>query len=168
MTPADATGLQEFHERLSGRSVYLRYLAPKPRLSDSEALRLTTVDHGDREAYVAMAGEQIIAIGRYERLPQGRAGAGAQAEVAFVVQDEYQGQGIGSALLALLAEAARSRGIDQFVAEVSPENGRMLACFRHWPGGCALSHASGSVHAVLDLAPAGAMARPDGSSEEQQ
>ncbi len=53
-----------------------------------------------------------------------------QAEVAFLVQDEHQGRGIGQLLLEHLAQAGRERGVDRFVAEVLPDNRRMIQVFR--------------------------------------
>ena len=53
-----------------------------------------------------------------------------EAEVAFNIADAHQGRGLGSVLLEHLAAAARERGVRRFVAEVLPQNGRMIAVFR--------------------------------------
>ena len=53
-----------------------------------------------------------------------------QAEVAFVVVDEYQGRGIGGALMRHLTSIARTAGLRTFVAEVLPENTPMLQLFK--------------------------------------
>ena len=50
--------------------------------------------------------------------------------MAFLVQDAHQGRGIAQLLLEHLAQAGRERGIDRFVAEVLPENRRMIQIFR--------------------------------------
>ncbi len=124
--PDDGPRLIELHGRLSPRSRYLRFFSPHPTLSDAEAERFATVDYADRLALVATVGDRIIAVGRYDR------GAGErEAEVAFVVADEYQHHGVGSALLDQLAVAARERGVNAFRAETLAENRAMLEVFHH-------------------------------------
>lgn len=121
--PSDAEALQRFHRRQSEQSRYLRFFAPMPELSPRDLERFTVVDHRDRVALVVLHGQDIIAVGRYDRI------APAQAEVAFNVSDHDQGKGLGSVLLEHLAAAAREVGIDTFVAEVLPQNHRMLSVF---------------------------------------
>ncbi|WP_280407045.1 bifunctional GNAT family N-acetyltransferase/acetate--CoA ligase family protein [Nocardia carnea] len=127
ITPADAEELQRFHTALSERTRYLRYFGPYPRISPKDLYRTTHVDYRDRVGLVAVLGESIIAVGRYELLdrPDMRA-----AEVAFVVADGHQGRGLGSILLEHLAGAAAENGIDTFVAEVLAENTVMVTVFR--------------------------------------
>lgn len=123
ITPQDADALQRFHERQSEHSRYLRFFAPMPRLSPRDLERFTVVDHHDRVAFVVLVGEEIIAVGRYDRTEPG------EAEVAFNVADSRQGTGLGSVLLEHLAAAARERGIGTFTAEVLPQNTRMINVF---------------------------------------
>ncbi len=122
--PADAEALQAFHMRQSPESVYLRFFAPMPRLSDRDLERFTHVDYGDRVALIALIGDEIIGVGRYDRVDEG------QAEVAFNIADAHQGRGLGSVLLEHLAAVARERGIHRFVAEVLPQNRKMVQVFR--------------------------------------
>lgn len=121
--PGDAEALQSFHQRQSEHSRYLRFFAPMPRLSDRDLTRFTTVDHRDRVAFVVVVGEDIVAVGRYDRTSR------HSAEVAFNVADSRQGAGLGSVLLEHLAAAARERGIDEFTAEVLPQNTKMIKVF---------------------------------------
>ncbi len=121
--PEDADALQTFHVAQSPRSTYLRFFAPMPRLSARDLQRFTTVDHSDRVALVVLAGDAIIGVGRYDRVGDGA------AEVAFNVSDAHQGRGVGSVLLEHLVVAAREQGLTRFVAEVLPENRRMLDVF---------------------------------------
>jgi acyl-CoA synthetase (NDP forming)/GNAT superfamily N-acetyltransferase len=121
--PGDAEALQAFHQRQSDHSRYLRFFAPMPRLSERDLTRFTTVDHRDRVAFVVLVGEDIVAVGRYDRT------APHSAEVAFNVADSRQGSGLGSVLLEHLAAAARERGIDEFTAEVLPQNTKMIKVF---------------------------------------
>jgi len=127
--PEDVPNLFAFHERLSIESLRMRYFTPRRRLTNEVARHLCTVDFRDRAAFVAspLDSDTIHGIGRYER------DAPRSAEVAFIVEDALQGQGIGPALLARLAEHARSQGIDRFTAAVLNENTAMLAVFRASP-----------------------------------
>ncbi len=124
--PDDADGLVAFHHRLSPRSVYLRFFTFHPTLSPAEVERFTCVDYVNRLALVAEIDGTIIAIGRFDRKP-----GDTEAEVAFVVADEYQHHGIGSLLLDELVKAAWDRGIQAFRSETLAENRTMLDVFRH-------------------------------------
>ncbi|WP_225978273.1 bifunctional acetate--CoA ligase family protein/GNAT family N-acetyltransferase [Gandjariella thermophila] len=125
ITPDDADRLLAFHGRLSERTRYFRYFGPYPRIPKRDLERFSTVDHADRVAFAAMLGNDIVAVGRYDRL-----GDSDSAEVAFVVEDNHQGRGLGSILLEHLAAAARERGLKRFVAEVLAENSTMVRVFR--------------------------------------
>ena len=124
ITPVDAEALQRFHVAQSPESTYLRFFAPMPRLSTRDLERFTTVDHRDRVALIVLVGDEIIGVGRYDRVDA------RQAEVAFNISDAHQGRGVGSVLLEHLAAAARENGIHRFVAEVLPQNRKMVAVFR--------------------------------------
>src|SRR5262245_58239273 len=116
--PEDADSIVAMHSRFSERTRYLRYFSPYPRIPERDLVRFVNVDHHDREALVVELGDRLIAVGRYDRL-----GPDAdEAEVAFVVEDAYQGKGIGSILLEHLATAAQDVGLARFVAEVLPVN----------------------------------------------
>ena len=122
--PDDGPRLTKFHEGLSSESVYRRFFYMHPRLSAAEIERFTHVDYVDRLALVAVDGERLVAVGRYERLPET-----SEAEVAFVVADEFQHHGIGTLLLEHLADAAITRGISTSVAQTLTENHEMLDVF---------------------------------------
>ena len=125
ITPQDAEALQRFHVALSPESVFLRFFSAMPRLlSDRDLQRFTTVDHAGRVALVALVGDEIVGVARYDRIDE------RQAEVAFSVSDAHQGRGLGSVLLEHLAAAARERGIHRFVADVLPQNKKMVMVFR--------------------------------------
>ncbi|SBT38323.1 bifunctional acetate--CoA ligase family protein/GNAT family N-acetyltransferase [Micromonospora narathiwatensis] len=147
--PADAPEIVAMHSRFSERTRYLRYFSPYPRIPERDLRRFVNVDHRDREAFVVLAGDRIVAVGRYERLGPGS----PEAEVAFVVEDEYQGRGIGSVLLEHLADAARRFGIVHFVAEVLPANGAMLRVFSDFGYQVQRQYADGVVHLSFPIAP---------------
>ncbi|HVD29645.1 MAG TPA: GNAT family N-acetyltransferase, partial [Mycobacteriales bacterium] len=148
ITPADADRLLAFHSRLSERTRYLRFFAPYPRIPERDLHRFTHVDHTDRVALVALLGDEVIGVGRYDRLE-----GTADAEVAFVVDDAHQGRGIGSVLLEHLAAAARERGIQRFVAEVLTENSRMVRVFTDAGYSASYEYDSGVVHLSFPIAP---------------
>ena len=121
--PSDAERLVVFYDRVSPESKYLRFFAPYPRLSDRDVKRFTEVDYVNRVAFILTLGDEMIAVGRYDRIEDDH------AEVAFLIEDAHQGRGIAQLLLEHLAQAARERGISRFVAEVLPENRRMAHVF---------------------------------------
>ncbi len=147
--PADAPGIVAMHSRFSERTRYLRYFSPYPRIPERDLRRFVNVDHHDREAFVVLVSDQIVAVGRYERLGP----AATEAEVAFVVEDAYQGRGIGSVLLEHLADAARRVGIPTFVAEVLPANNAMLRVFADFGYQVRRQFADGVVHLSFPIAP---------------
>ncbi|MDO9494378.1 MAG: GNAT family N-acetyltransferase, partial [Nocardioides sp.] len=120
----DADLLVEFYSRVSDESKYYRFFSPMPRLSEKDVARFTQVDHQDRVAFVLMLQGQMIAVGRFDVVKPG------EAEVAFLVEDQHQGRGIAQLLLEHLAQAGRERVDERFVAEVLPDNHRMIQIFR--------------------------------------
>ncbi|HET7326661.1 MAG TPA: GNAT family N-acetyltransferase [Nocardioidaceae bacterium] len=122
--PEDAEKLVEFYGRVSDQSKYMRFFAPYPKLSDRDVWRFTHVDHQQRVAFVVTVGADIISVGRYDAIDA------EAAEVAFLVEDAHQGRGLGQLLLEHLAQAGRENGLKKFVAEVLPDNARMVQVFR--------------------------------------
>ncbi|GAA3851800.1 bifunctional GNAT family N-acetyltransferase/acetate--CoA ligase family protein [Saccharothrix violaceirubra] len=148
ITPDDAERLVAFHGRLSERTRYFRYFGPYPRMPRRDVERFTTVDHADRVALIALLGDDIIAVGRYDRIDAGRS-----AEVAFVVEDAHQGRGLGSILLEHLAAAARERDLSRFTAEVLMENGQMVRVFRDAGYRVSRAFEEGVLHLEFDIDP---------------
>ena len=122
---SDADGLVAFHARLSPQSRYYRFFSVKPTLTPDEVHRFTNVDGVDRVALVALLGDDIIAVGRYDRWA-GR----DEAEVAFTVDDAHHGRGLATVLLEHLAAIGRLNGLTRFSAQVLPDNQSMLGVFR--------------------------------------
>ncbi len=131
LRPDDAPRLQALHSRLSPESIHLRFMAQMPALPAAEAQRLADVDGQSRVALVATTerdGEEVIlGVARYAALGPKRPD---QAEAAIVVEDCYQGQGLGTLLIQRLLVYARAHGIRWFVAQVSLENDRMADFIR--------------------------------------
>ena len=157
--PDDADALRALHARLSPESVILRFFGPHPRLSAAEVERFTHVDGVDRLALVAERAEDLVAVARYDRSP-----GAEEAEVAFVVDDAFQGRGLGTILLEHLASWARTRGIRRFVADTLAENFRMLGVFRDAGFARQFSRSSEVMRVVLDIAPS---AEARGAADER-
>ena len=128
IAPSDFAALQRFHARLSDRSIYQRFFAPTPRLSDVQAHYFTELDGIDRFALVALdplAPEEIAGVVRFDREP-----GTDRAEYAAVVADRWQGHGLGLGLTHRLIDAARRRGVRFLYALVLPDNTHMLNLLR--------------------------------------
>ena len=121
--PEDADGVRRFHAGQSAESIYLRFFAPLKQLSDRDVARFTEVDYHERVALVATVRDEIIGIARYDRIDA------TTAEVAFNISDAYQGRGVGSVLLEHLAAIAQEEGVRRFVADVLPQNRKMISVF---------------------------------------
>ena len=124
IVPSDAELLQDFHAQLSPETIYFRFFTSKPVLSERELAHFSEVDYHDRVAFVALVNDEIVGVGRYDRVNEN------DAEIAFNIRDDYQGRGLGSVFLEHLAAAGRDRGITRFVAEVLPSNRRMINTFK--------------------------------------
>ena len=123
IVPDDGDGLRRFHAGQSAESIYLRFFAPLKTLSDKDVARFTQVDYQSRVALVATVRGEIIGVARYDRLDT------TTAEVAFNISDAFQGKGVGSVLLEHLAAVAQERGVAKFVADVLPQNRKMIQVF---------------------------------------
>jgi GNAT superfamily N-acetyltransferase len=112
--------------RLSRETVYRRFHAPVHRLPADVVHRLVDVDHDLREAVVADLGGEVVGVARYDRSPTDP----STAEFAVLVEDAWQGVGLGRQLLAELIELARSRGVTTLTATVQPDNDRIQRLIR--------------------------------------
>jgi len=122
--PDDAPRLMALCHRLSPRTVYQRFFSPR-RLRPEEAYAFANVDYRERMALVAEVdtGQEpdLIGVARY-----GMAKEAAMADIALVVEDGWQGLGLGPILLKEILHAGAQRGIRHFRADVLTENRRAL------------------------------------------
>jgi len=125
--PDDRERILGLFNRLTKRSIYFRFHEPKSQVSDEELTRYTELDFDERVALVAVTGsgdgEKIVGVGRYVRLPESDPPC---AQIAFAVEDVYQGRGIGSGLLKNLARIAKASGIRVFEGRILPGNSHFL------------------------------------------
>ncbi|HXJ25787.1 MAG TPA: GNAT family N-acetyltransferase [Streptosporangiaceae bacterium] len=126
--PADVPVLADGFARLSARSRQLRFLGPKKQLTPAELRYLTEIDHHDHEALGAVDPASGLGVGvaRYVRSFEDA----QAAEIAVTVVDEWQRRGLGTELLAQLAQRARAEGIRRFTALVGADNVAMTALVR--------------------------------------
>ena len=119
--PEDKEMLASGLEMLTPESRYKRFLAAKPRLSSRELRYLTEVDFADHHAVLAVTWEQperLVGVGRWVRSTVNP----EEAEIAVVIGDPAQGQGVGTEICKALADYAAARGIRRFTAESLPSN----------------------------------------------
>jgi GNAT superfamily N-acetyltransferase len=147
----DAEALRRLVGRSSERSIELRFFGPMRELSEERARRFAEVDGVDRFALVALDpedGREIVAVVRYER----EAGTDG-AEYAALVEDRFQGRGVGIGLTRRLIEAARERGIGRLHALVMRENRKMLSLLRSLEFPERQRWENGLEHVEIDLRP---------------
>ena len=128
ISPDDGPALQRLHSRLSEHSIRLRFLGSMKELSDQQANYFARVDGTNRYALAALDPEEqdeIIAVVRFSR-----EGSSDKAEYAALVEDDWQGQGVGLSLTHQLIHEARDRGIRSLYGLVIPENRGMLKLLR--------------------------------------
>jgi GNAT superfamily N-acetyltransferase len=126
--PEDAPALQRLHSRCSEETVYLRFFGPIEELSDEKAQYFAHVDGTDRFALVALdpdEQDEIIAVARFDR----EIGTD-HAEYSALVEDSWQGRGLGQHLTQQLLDDARDRGIRYFYGLVMTRNTGMLKLLR--------------------------------------
>lgn len=135
--PDDAPRLVALFDRLSQQTAYQRFFSVLKRLPPAYARVFANVNYRQRLAIVAEretpAGPELIGVGRYEPADATELAPGivptvvpTEVEVAFVVQDGWQGRGLGSILLDEVLRAAVARGVQRFRAFVLADNHRML------------------------------------------
>jgi len=106
ITIGDVERLARLFTRLSPSSVHFRFFSPISRPPRAALLRLADVDHRRRDALVAMDGDEIGAVARYDGRPDAGLKASHQAEIAITVEDAWQHQGVGQRLALRLATLA--------------------------------------------------------------
>ena len=131
--PTDAARIRDLFYGVSAETLYTRFMSRMKWISAEQVRDFVYIDHRNEVAIVGTIeeadGEHIIAVGRYYLDPKTN-----RAEVAFIIDDHWQGRGIGSFLLGHLITIAKRNGIAGFTAEVLRENRAMQSVFNH--SGC--------------------------------
>jgi acyl-CoA hydrolase len=128
--PTDDPMLSEMLYSLSGESVHKRFFSHTIAFPHRNVQQLTNIDYEQNLAIVGVVpgpGEDdIVAIAQYFLDPKTQS-----AEVAFIVQDDWQQKGMGTLLMQYLTQIARQRGVKSFNAKVLPQNKAMLGVFQN-------------------------------------
>jgi len=141
-----------FH-KLDPQSVYTRFFSHRRELSDADLDRLDGTDFVNSVVLAVAHGEGddeelIGGVSYYVR----RARDGARvAEIAFTIEEDYQGQGLASKLMAVATRLARAQGLARFEAEVLAGNAPMLTVFQRCGLPLKQTREDGTVHIELDL-----------------
>jgi acetyltransferase len=153
--PEDEPAIARFHERLSERSVYLRYfhlIDLDRRRSHDRLIRICFNDY-DRDIAlvtehrnIGTGEKEILAVGRLRKIDS------IEAELAVLITDEYQGRGLGMELSRRLVEVARAEKMERVIAEILPENIQMQRVCSELGFRMQL-FPDGGVHAVYEIAP---------------
>jgi acyl-CoA hydrolase/RimJ/RimL family protein N-acetyltransferase len=124
--PSDEEEMRRLFYRFSDQAVYYRYFSPIKAMPHSKMQQYVNVDYRKALSIVGVVGEQerIIAEGRFVKH-----GDRPLGDIAFVVDEEYQGRGIATAIFKLLVQAAKERGLQGFTADVLASNKAMLKVF---------------------------------------
>jgi RimJ/RimL family protein N-acetyltransferase len=146
--PQDGDGFRAAIARMSDESIYRRFFGAKRQFTDKEAAYFLDIDFVNHVALVVVADENgkqaIVGGGRYVAVQPGR------AEVAFAI-NEYQGQGIGAALMRDLSAIARQAGFSELIAEVLAGNAAMLKVFEKSGLEMSVNYEGPVVHVTLRL-----------------
>jgi acetyltransferase len=145
--PEDEPMIARFHQRLSERSVYLRYFHMMDldrRVSHDRLIRICFNDYDRDIALVAEHANAILAVARLRRIDAN------DAELAVLISDEYQGRGLGTELSRRLVEIARAEKMERVIAEILPENTSMQRVC-HELGFRIDQHADGGIRAVYEI-----------------
>ena len=136
-TPADAALIADMYRRLSAETLYLRYCSAGLSVSaEREAARLCEGDPQEQAVVLAVSRGEVVGVGELGRVDE------ETAEIAFVVRDDCQREGIGTALAEQVVEVAREMGFSRLQAYMLAENQAMrriirgLPFRRTWDSGC--------------------------------
>jgi len=127
--PEDAEAERRFISRLSPRTSYLRFHAPIRELTMERLVRYTQIDYDREMAFVAIdtvdEQHEIRGISRYTRNPDGKT-----AEFGVIVEDAWQGRGVGHVLMQAIEDTARARGLAELIGLVLKDNDEMGTMMR--------------------------------------
>ena len=142
---SDSALVGRMFERLSTMSIYWRFFSPisRPDILQRSVLAL---DHSDREAVGAVVGGELVGMAQYVR----RTGD-TRAQMAIVIVDEWQRQGLGTRLVAALAHRAVEEGIDSFAVDIQGDNYGALKLFHRVAPAARISYSGGVGEGVIPL-----------------
>ncbi len=145
---SDGDGIRTLFHQLSEEDIYTRFFRRVKGLSNKEVQRLCNLDYEKAVAFVAVTGprenEVVVAQCCYFVNPSTNL-----AETAFMVDPAWQGTGLGTAMQRRLMEHAQGRGLRGFVAEILPENAKMVALARNCTENITVEKDEDCVHVTM-------------------
>ncbi len=151
LLPSDEFAYRNFFYSLREETIYLRFFFRMKLFSHAVVQQQwASVDYRKNVSMIGLVRkgghQEIVAIGSYAEESDTR------AEVAFVVRDDFQGQGIASHLLAILERIARENQFNSFSATVLRENSAMLHVFKkRYPNAAVVMGSAGDLTVVMDF-----------------
>jgi GNAT superfamily N-acetyltransferase len=142
---SDVDRLARFFDRLSPETIHFRFFSPIRKPPRAALVRLADVDHTERDALIALDGNEIVAVARYD------AKDAQHAEIAITVEDAWQHRGVGKRLTRRLAVIASGRGYDEFTATMLPDNRRALGLMHKLSPDTKVTWARGEYEAHMPL-----------------
>ncbi len=153
---SDIPKVESFMTRVSRESLRMRFMASISHVSSDVIKQLCSGDLKSSGCLLAISGDtkdsKVVGLGNYIAV-----GNGHTAEVAFLIEDGYQGKGIGTLLLERLAGIAAANGFIEFEAEVLPDNQQMINVFKSSGFERHQVWNSDTVHIELPVGSAGAL-----------
>ncbi len=145
---SDAQGIRDLFFKLPAGDVYTRFFRQVRSLSAKDIQRLCNYSYENEVGFVAVTGprEQEVIVGQacYFLNPSSNL-----AETAFLIDPQWQGSGLGSAMQKRMAEHAKARGLRGFIAEILPENAKMIALARNCSDNITVERHDDTVHVTM-------------------
>jgi predicted GNAT family acetyltransferase len=145
LEPADTQAVARLFDRVSPESLYRRFFSPISRV-DHFTSSVLRVDRLEREAVAAVEDGEIVAVAQYSRRP-----GAAEAELAILVADGWQRQGLGTRMVAALAHTALDHGIKAFAVDVQGDNNGALRLLHRVAPSLRLAFSSGVGEGVFAI-----------------
>src|SRR6266496_1841103 len=120
----DRKALLALNERVSDQSIFYRFFTLSRHAADDYVERLLRPARVEHQVLVALVGDEVVGVAAFERLSRD------SAEIALLIDDHEQHEGIGTLLIEHLAGIGRRYRIQRFVAEVLAENAAMIRVVR--------------------------------------
>lgn len=155
MRPDDKGRLVEAFAKLDPQSIYVRFFSFRKELAEGPLSRIDQVDFVRLLGLVATigSGKDEVIIGSSTYVADTAADGARFAEVAFTIEEDYQGQGLAGRLFEAAASIARRHGISRFTADVLANNAPMLKVFERTGLPMRRRREAGVIHVELDLGP---------------
>ena len=154
----DGPKIRRAFHNLERDTVYTRFFGYKADVTDADLARITEADFERVVALLVTVGageDEVVVGGASYVVVDPTAAARRSAEVAFLVEEDYQGRGIASLLMRHIIAIARAKGLDALVADVLTRNLPMLKVFRRCGLPMTVRHQEDVIHVILSLGEAG-------------